>query len=265
MERIETRLYVESDLALGARVELSGAQAHQLRHVLRLGAGAQLSLFNGRDGAWLARLDHLNKTTAIAEVTGLLEAQRAEPDLWLVFAPMKRHRLDFLIEKATELGAARLCPVLTERSQVRRINEKKLWEGAREAAEQSERLSVPEVLPLTDLFTLLGEWPAGRKLYLCAEAGEAKPLAQALSPGPAAFVTGPEGGYSQRELDALSSLAFVTPVGLGPRILRAETAAIAALSVWQALEGDGRDRPPALRAVAGRALGSEALASEEGE
>ena len=252
-DRIETRLFVADSLVSGATIKLSASQLHHLRHVLRLAPGALLSLFNGRDGAWLARLVALGKTAGQVELLRQLEPQRPEPDLWLLFSPLKRHRLDFLVEKVTELGIARLLPVLTERSVVRRVNEASLREAAREAAEQCERLSVPEVAALQSLGQALDGWPPARRLYICAESGRAQPLTEALRAGPAAFVTGPEGGFSQRELDAVLSLPFVTPVGLGPRILRAETAAMAAVASWQTLCGDASRRPPDDRAVAGRA------------
>ena len=194
------------------------------------------------------------------------QAQRPEPDLWLCFAPIKRARLDFLAEKATELGASRLVPVMTRHTIVTRVNGERLAANAREAAEQCERLSVPTVAAPVKLEALLADWPAERRLFLCAEAGAARPIAEALlaeagldeaglaegAPRPAAFLTGPEGGFSAAELDALAKLPFVVPVGLGPRILRADTAAIAALASWQAILGDGKERPPEARATAGR-------------
>ena len=254
--RIETRLFVPDALAAGAVVGLDHGQAHHLRSVLRLAPGARLALFNGRDGAWSARLEGLGKGWASLVVEALLQPQRPEPDLWLCFAPIKRARLDFLVEKASELGVARIVPVITQHTIVSRVNAERLRANAREAAEQCERLSVPEVAEPVTLAALLESWPAPRRLFLCAEAGPARPLAEAVTaapPGPAAFMTGPEGGFSPRELDALAKRPFVSPVGLGPRILRADTAALAALAAWQALAGDGKERPPADRAVPGRA------------
>ncbi len=252
---IETRLFVPDALAAGAVIGLDAGQAHYLRSVLRLQPGALLALFNGQDGAWRARIEGLGKGWASLAVESLLQAQRPEPDLWLCFAPIKRARLDFLAEKASELGVARLLPVMTQYTAVSRLNRERLWANAREAAEQCERLSVPEVGEPQSLEALLAVWPAERRLFVCAESGEARPLAEAIAaapPGPAAFLTGPEGGFSPRELDALAKRPFTTPVGLGPRILRADTAALAALAAWQALAGDGKERPPAERAVPGR-------------
>jgi len=270
-QRIETRLYVEETLAAGARVALRAPQAHHLRSVLRLSPGALVVLFNGRDGAWTARLESLAKAGAEVTVEAQIAAQRAAPDVWLCFAPLKRVRLDFLVEKATELGAARLQPVTTERTVVDRVNLARLRATAREAAEQCERLDLPEVAEPLRLGNLLDGWPQERRLLVCAEAGAARPLAEVLQaascglagpPGPDALLTGPEGGFSARELDLLTRLPFVTAVGLGPRILRAETAGLMALSCWQALLGDARQRPEERRAVAGRpSLGPESTSA----
>lgn len=255
-ERIETRLYVESDLAAGQVVGLDSPRAHYLRSVLRLRSGALVALFNGRDGAWLARIEGLGKGWASLSVEHLVSEQRAEPDIWLCFAPIKRARLDFLVEKAAELGVSRLQPVMTERTVVERVNLNRLRANVREAAEQSERLTLPEVMEPLPLPQLLDGWPGERDLLLCAEAGAARPLAEQLSDSGnrslQALLTGPEGGFAQRELDLLAATDFVRPVGLGPRILRADTAALAALSCWQAWRGDGKERPQERRAVAGR-------------
>jgi 16S rRNA (uracil1498-N3)-methyltransferase len=251
--RIETRLYLDEDLDEGRTLGLDHARAHYLRSVLRLARGAELTLFNGRDGEWLARLDGLGKGWASLTVGPRLRAQDASPDLWLVFAPIKRARIDFLAEKATELGVALLQPVMTRHTAVARVNTERLAANAREAAEQCGRLDVPHVSPPRKLFALMAEWPAERRLLLCAEAGPARPIAEVLaeqagqagaSPPPFAILTGPEGGFAQSELDGLLDLPFVTPVGLGPRVLRADTAALAALACWQAVLGYGRRRPP---------------------
>ncbi len=252
-EGIATRLHVEEHLAEGVAVGLDHGRAHFLRSVLRLAKGARVALFNGRDGEWLARLEGLGKGWASLAVERRLREQDETPDLWLAFAPIKRARIDFLAEKATELGVARLLPVFTRHTAVGRVNVERLAANAREAAEQCRRLSVPEVAEPRELFALLSDWPAERRLLLCSEAGEARPIAEVLAElaesgaaaGPAAVMTGPEGGFAPDELDALTKLPFVTPVGLGPRILRADTAALAALACWQAVLGDGRRRPPA--------------------
>jgi len=245
--RVATRLHVADDLAAGREIGLDHGRAHFLRSVLRLSRGAPVALFNARDGEWLARIDGLGKGWCSLAVEGQRREPAPEPDVWTVFAPIKRARIDFLAEKATELGCAVLQPVMTERTAVSRVNVERLAANAREAAEQCSRLSVPEVRAPVALSTLIEAWPAERRLLLCAEAGAATPIAEALAAadsGPWAIVTGPEGGFAQSELDALLELPFVTPVGLGPRLLRADTAALTALACWQAVLGDGRLRPP---------------------
>lgn len=257
--RIATRLFVDAPLGEGQTVGLDHQQAHYLRSVLRLQSGAELALFNGHDGEWRARLDALGKGWASLAVVEQRRPQQAEPDLWLVFAPIKRARLDFMVEKACELGASRLVPVFTQNTDVSRVNCERLRSNCREAAEQCERLTVPEVAEPTRLRELLDAWPAERHLLLGAESGEASPVAEELaraceraggragmpaSAAPWAVLVGPEGGFTEAELDALTKLPFVTAAGLGPRVLRADTAAIALLACWQAWLGDGDARPP---------------------
>jgi len=236
-----TRLHVAEDLGPGARVALSLAQSHYLKNVLRLGPGAAVALFNGRDGEWTAAINGFGKGGGAATAEARLRQQETPADLWLVFAPIKRGRLDFLVEKATELGADVLQPVLTERTQVERVNLDRMRANAMEAAEQTERLSVPVLREPQPLDRVMSSWPEGRRLLLCDESGSSPPIAEALakeSSGPWAALTGPEGGFAERELDALRKLPFVCAVGLGPRVLRADTAALAALAVLQALRGD---------------------------
>ncbi|MEX2201573.1 MAG: 16S rRNA (uracil(1498)-N(3))-methyltransferase [Dongiaceae bacterium] len=248
---IVARLYVDAPLGDGVPVLLDADRAHYLKNVLRLGPGAAIGLFNGRDGEWRARIDRLDRREARLIADAATRRQSASPDLWLVFAPLKRQRIDWLVEKATELGVARLLPVVTRRTVVARVNLDRLRAHAIEAAEQTERLDVPIVDEPVTLEKLLSAWPSQREILLCAEAGDAQPLADALNIRrthnlpPMAVMTGPEGGYAREELDALRALPFVTPVGLGPRILRADTAALAALASWQAMLGDGSTRPPA--------------------
>ena len=245
--RVETRLHVDAPLGAGRELGLDHGRAHFLRSVLRLSRGAAVAVFNARDGEWLAHIDGLGKGWCSLAVEAQRRVPAPEPDVWTVFAPIKRARIDFLAEKATELGCAVLQPVITERTAVSRVNIDRLAANAREAAEQCSRLSVPEVREPVALSSLLAAWPAERRLLLCAEAGPAKPIAEALAAaegGPWALLTGPEGGFAQSELDALLDVPFVTPVGLGPRLLRADTAALAALACWQAVLGDGRARPP---------------------
>jgi 16S rRNA (uracil1498-N3)-methyltransferase len=234
------RLYVTSDLVEGLAVPLSDSHAHYLLHVMRAGPGVRLRLFNGRDGEWLAKIAQVTKRGIVLRTLVRSAPQVGVPDIWLVFAPVKKVPADYLVQKATELGAGLLQPVFTRRTIVTRINEDRLTANAIEAAEQSERLSVPQIGAAVSLESLFSTWPKERRLFFCDEAGEAKPLAHAAgeSSGPAAILTGPEGGFDPVERETLRALSFVTPVTLGPRILRADTAALAALAVWQSVRGD---------------------------
>jgi len=246
-EHATGRLYIPQPLAEGAAVALDPARAHRLRHVLRLGPGAAVAAFNERDGEWLCRLVEEGRRGGALVPERQLKTVEAEPDLWLVFAPLKRARLDWLVEKASELGAAVLLPVWTERTQPERLNGERLRALAIAAAEQSERLSVPEVRTPERLDRLLASWPAERRLLVCDETGVGRPIVSALGDfgdGPAALLIGPEGGFTDTELDAIGKLPIVTRVGLGPRVLRAETAAVAALAVFQAIAGDWRRARP---------------------
>jgi 16S rRNA (uracil1498-N3)-methyltransferase len=248
-----TRLFVEAALAGGLEVPLTEGQAHHLRHVMRRPDGAPLLLFNGRDGEWRATLALHGKRAAAALVGERTREQTAEPDLWLCFAPIKRARIDFIAEKATELGVAALQPVLTEHTAVERVNVGRLQANAIEAAEQTERLTVPDVRQPVALPKLLGDWPAERRLLICDETGGGPPIADALGKlddaaraAPWAILLGPEGGFAATELAALRRMKDVMAVGLGPRILRADTAALAALACWQALVGDWQKPTPRL-------------------
>ena len=242
--KIVTRLFVEEDLSEGQVLGLDHARAHFLRSVLRLQPGAPVALFNGRDGEWLAEIEGLGKGWASLELRERLRDQGEDPDLWLVFAPIKRARIDFLAEKATELGVSRLVPAMTRRTNVERVKIDRLAANAREAAEQTERLSVPLVEEPRPLEAILGDWPEARPILACAEAGEAVPIVEHLKTWPrdarrpAAILTGPEGGFEAAEFELLRRHPQVTLVSLGPRILRADTAALAALACWQAWAGD---------------------------
>jgi 16S rRNA (uracil1498-N3)-methyltransferase len=241
--RPATRVYLSEALVAGERVELAPAQAHRLRTVLRLTAGAPVAAFNAMDGEWRCRVADTGRIGMSLAVERRLRPAEAEGDLWLVFAPIKRARLDWLVEKATELGVAALLPVWTRHTQSERLNLDRLHAHAIAAAEQSERLSVPELRPPRTLDAVLAEWPAGRHLMVCDETGAGEPIAEAaarLMPGPVALLIGPEGGFAETELDSLGKLSFVMRVGLGPRVLRADTAALAAVSVVQAVAGDWR-------------------------
>ncbi|MDJ0893617.1 MAG: 16S rRNA (uracil(1498)-N(3))-methyltransferase [Alphaproteobacteria bacterium] len=235
------RLHVPDDLAADLVLGLSPGQAHYLRNVMRLASGADLALFNGRDGEWRARIDGIGKGWCSLVVRDQLRPQAEESDVWLVFAPVKRARLDFIAQHATELGVAALWPVFTRHTAVSRVNVDRIRANAVEAAEQCERLTVPEVFEPVPLDQAMAQWPTERCAFLCDESGSARPAAELFAGcagAPAAVLCGPEGGFAASELDGLRKLPFVTPVALGPRVLRAETAAIAALACWQALAGD---------------------------
>ncbi len=232
---------------------MNDAQAHYLKNVLRRGEGDAVALFNARDGEFGGAIETLSKREAAIRLGPRRRAPEKEPDLWLVFAAVKRDAVDLIAGKATELGAARLLPVLTERTNAARINEARLQSIAVEAAEQCGRLSVPDVMPARELSGLIADWPQDRQIMYCDEAGDAadeewggrcgraQPALEALNAageGPWAILTGPEGGFSPDERKRLRAQSFVTPVTLGPRILRADTAALAALVLWQAAIGD---------------------------
>lgn len=250
-----SRLFVEADLSAGSEAALDERQVHYLRHVMRRAEGAPLALFNGRDGEWRAIFEGRGKKAAVACVTERTREQVAEPDVWLCFAPLKRARIDYVAEKATELGVAVLQPVLTHHTIALRVNVERLRANAIEAAEQTERLSVPEVRPPMELTRLLADWPTGRRLLVCDETGGGRPIAEALAgldaaarAAPWAIVIGPEGGFDAAEIAALRRMKDVMAAGLGPRILRADTAALAALACWQALVGDWERPTPRLNA-----------------
>lgn len=219
-------------LGEGARIALSEGQARYLGTVMRRAPGDPLRLFNGRDGEWRAVIRAIGKRGAEADVAAPCRAQEAEPDLWLLLSIIKRDALEWAVEKATELGCAQIHPVITARSQPARPAPERLRAIAVEAAEQCERLSVPLIHPPAPLESLLGRWPAGRPLIAAIERAEAAPMPQPPA-GPAALLIGPEGGFDPRELDAMRRLPFLVGASLGPRILRAETAAIVGLALLQ--------------------------------
>jgi len=242
------RLYVDHDLAKGATSDLDQQQAHYIRHVMRLGTGDAVHLFNGRDGEWQSTLAVAGRAHASVTPQQRVRDQDTGPDLWLAFAPVKRARIDLIAEKATELGVAAIIPTMTENTSVSRVNLDRLRANSVEAAEQCGRLTVPDIREPAGLADLLSGWPSGRRLLVCDETGGGKPAIDALIPikgipesNAWGILTGPEGGFSRSELDLLSENPIVTRIGLGPRILRADTAAIAALVCWQAVLGDWPD------------------------
>jgi len=236
------RLHVDADLGSGARIVPDEGQTHYLLHVMRAKAGDRLNLFNGRDGEWLARIAEVSKRACALECERRTAPQTNVPDLWLCFAPIKKTPADYVVQKATELGVRVLQPVFTRRTIVGRVNLDRMRANAIEAAEQSGRVSVPQTREPLALDKLVGAWPAERMMIFCDEGG-APPMAEALRTlplGPAAILAGPEGGFDPAEREMLRAQAFVVPVSLGPRILRADTAGLAALAIWQAVLGDWR-------------------------
>lgn len=237
----KVRLHVSAPLAGDAMVMADEGQAHYLLHVMRARPGDRVALFNGQDGEWLAEIAQAGKRGLCFRCLKQVAAQSHGPDVWLVFAPVKKTPSDYLVQKAAELGARVLIPVFTRRTIVARVNAERMAANAVEAAEQSGRMDVPRVGAPVSLEHLLAGWPKERRLYFCDEAaGDARPLAMAArgASGPAAILTGPEGGFDPDERAALRARDFVVPVTLGPRILRADTAALAALAVWQSVAGD---------------------------
>jgi 16S rRNA (uracil1498-N3)-methyltransferase len=237
------RLHVPADLAPGAGVVPRHDQAHYLTSVMRQKVGDAVALFNGRDGEWRARLSEVSRRGCLLVVEAQLRPQTTGSDLELVVALVKKVRLETICEKAAELGAARVRLTVTRRTNDDRARLDRLRAIAEEAAEQTGRLDVPPIDEAVKLDRLLDNWPADRRLMFCDEAGDAGPVAEALAGqagGPWAVLIGPEGGFAPEERERIRSLPGAVPVSLGPRILRADTAAIAALTLWQAALGDWR-------------------------
>lgn len=236
------RLYIDHGFAPGQPVPLDAAQAHYLGGVMRQPVGAEIAVFNGRDGEWSARLQSLGKRGAELALIAPTAPQVDPPDVWLLFAPIKKARTDFIVEKAAELGASRIQPVQTDHSNTERIARERLQAHAVEAAEQCGGTFVPPVADLVALPRLLAGWDPARRILWADEAlAGAAPPPQALAAlprGPWAILIGPEGGWSEAERQRLARLDFVHSISLGPRVLRADSAAVAALTLWQAVLGD---------------------------
>lgn len=233
------RLFVDQPLGQGLELRIEGGQAHYLTTVMRLRPGAHLKLFDDRTGEWLGEVTATGKRDCHVRLVQQLRPREEVPDLWLCAAPIKRARIDWVAEKASELGVARVIFVDTRRAVVDKLNLDRLHAHMVEAAEQCERTALPQLTDLTPLARLLSEWPAGRRLFFAdEEGGEKIGAALAANPGPAAILIGPEGGFDPAERAAIRALPDAVPVSLGPRILRADTAAIAAISVWMASLGD---------------------------
>ncbi|MEM1065747.1 MAG: 16S rRNA (uracil(1498)-N(3))-methyltransferase [Pseudomonadota bacterium] len=234
------RLYVEHPLAAGQTVPLSRDQAHYLFGVMRRTVGDAVAVFNGQSAEWRATVFEVGKRGGALRCEEETAPFRPAPDLWLLFAPIKKARTDFIVEKAAELGAARILPVQTDFTNSERIRRERLQAHAIEATEQCGGTFVPEVADLVRLQTLLADWPEDRQLLFCDEArvGEAPATLAEASRGPWAILIGPEGGFSESERARLGAHPNARTIGLGPRILRADTAAVAALTLWQAALGD---------------------------
>lgn len=245
------RLYVDHPLGAGQSVPLDRDQAHYLFGVMRQGVGAPVALFNGRDGEWRAEVAEAGKRGGVLTCVEQTRPLQMPPDLWLLFAPIKKARTDFIVEKAAEMGARRILPVQTDFTNAERIRQDRLQAHAIEAAEQCGGTFVPEVAGLQKLDRVLADWPEGRQLMFCDEAlaggssrlsaliaGTGEEGREARRADPWAILIGPEGGFSEAERARLRALPFAHAVSLGPRILRADTAAVAALTVWQQALGD---------------------------
>ncbi|HVY17286.1 MAG TPA: 16S rRNA (uracil(1498)-N(3))-methyltransferase [Rhodopila sp.] len=226
------RLFVTPPLAPSVLIEATENQAHYLGTVMRRSPGDDIHLFNGHDGEWSARIETLGRGKGLFRVDRLLRPQAGDTDVWLAFALLKRDTTDLVVQKATELGVAALLPVVTERTNAARVNEDRLRAIAVEAAEQSERMTVPMIQPPRKLADVLTFWPADRPLFAALERTDAPPIHPV--PGPCGLLIGPEGGFGPRDYALLERAPTLRPVGLGPRILRAETAAIAGLALLQA-------------------------------
>lgn len=236
------RLFVPNDLSAGAGVVPTVDQSRYLTSVMRLSVGAELLLFNGRDGEWRATIVEATKRGCLLKAEEQTRPMTRGPDLDLIVAMVKRGRVETIVEKAAELGARRVRLTITRRTNVDFVKLGRLDAIAMEAAEQTGRLDVPEVADPEKLDKILDGWDPARRLVFCDEGGDAKPAIEALAGtgDPAAILIGPEGGFAPEERERLRGLSFVTPVSLGPRILRADTAAISAMTLWQAAAGDWR-------------------------
>jgi 16S rRNA (uracil1498-N3)-methyltransferase len=233
------RLFVRSSLGEGALVQLDAGQANYLGNVMRLGEGAEVLLFDGESGEWLARIAEAARKRMTLSVERKTREAETMPDVWLAFAPVKRAQTDWLVEKATELGATRLLPVITQRTIAERVKLERLEAIAIEAAEQCGRTRVPAIDHPVLLKQLLAGRDADRRLYFADEGGGEPPI-DAFVPGPALILTGPEGGFSEDERAVIREATNAIPISLGPRILRAETAALATLAAYMAVAGDWR-------------------------
>ena len=231
------RLFVDQVLSTGCDVRIEGNAAHYLLGVMRLKDGSPVKLFDDRSGEYLATVHSAGKRDLMLHVDAKLRERGSLPDLWLIQALIKKDRFDWIAEKSCELGIARFVPILTARCVVDKVKEERLRIQMIEAAEQCERTALPTIGPLQKIDALLKDWPAGRTLYFCDERG-GTPFSAAIKSGPAAVLIGPEGGFTTQENEAIRAHPGAIAVSLGPHILRADTAAVAAISIWMAFQGD---------------------------
>ena len=235
------RLFVQTPLEAGLTHRCGREHANYLVNVLRLAPGAEILVFDGNSGEWRAEIVETGRGRCLLQVAERLRAQSDGPDLHFLFAPLKRARLDYMVQKATEMGVAAIRPVLTRRTNVARVNHARMRANAIEAAEQCGVLRVPEIVEPRKLDQVLAQWDPTRRLIYCDEAAEASPPIDALArlaPGPLAVLIGPEGGFDTHERAQLRELPFVVPISLGPRVMRGDTAAVAALALVNAVLGD---------------------------
>ena len=231
------RLFVAQPLAVGATLNIAGNSAHYLTGVMRLKEGAPVKLFDDISGEYLATIAHLGKRDLDLTVDAKLRDRELSPDLWICQALVKKDRFDWIAEKVCELGISRFVPVLTARCVVDKVKDDRLRMHMIEAAEQCERTALPQIATLTRIEALLQKWPTERTLYFCDERG-GEPFLDAITAGPGAVLIGPEGGFTDSENAGIRAHPSARPVSLGPRILRADTAAVTAISVWMAKNGD---------------------------
>lgn len=242
-QQVSVRLFVDAPLAAGAAAECTPGQANYLGNVLRMGIAAHVLVFNGRDGEWLAEITAMKRSACVVTARERVRPQASGPDLHYLFAPLKKARLDYMVQKATEMGVSVLQPVMTRRTNAERVNLERMRANAVEAAEQCGVLRVPEVFEPKKLDAVLRDWEPSRALIFADEAAAvASPLEalRGVPAGPAALLIGPEGGFDDAERQMLLRLPFVHAVSLGPRIMRADTAAVAALALMNAVLGDWR-------------------------
>lgn len=242
MSGAKIRLFVDHPLGPGQPAPLLAAQAHYLFHVMRLAVGDQVLAFNGRDGEWLTEVGQASKRNPRLRCLSRTREAKPPPDLWLVFAPLKKSRTDYVVEKAVELGVARLQPVQTRYTNADRLRQDKLVAHAVEAAEQCGATVVPQIGDLVSLSRLIASWPAERRVLWCDEAlaGTPSALPPLVDAGPWAILIGPEGGFAPEERARIAAMPGIQALSLGPRILRADTAAVAAITLWQSAYGDWR-------------------------